>query len=139
MFKPGNDFVLSFSPAQRQQLYAALYGLNVNVYLDYPYIFTQDSLNAICADPRLDPDDVALLKKLVYAEQDAMHLSDFNLLMNRIPTRERRVAMTQSLSQQTAALARLCIRPDTDIDKIVSYWGHIPNVRFEDIRRCWKR
>ncbi len=134
VFKPGNDFVLSFSPAQRQQLYAALYGLNVNVYLDYPYIFTQDSLNAICADPRLDPDDVALLKKLVYPEQDAMHLSDFNLLMNRIPTRERRVAMTQSLSQQTAALARLCIRPDTDIDKIVSYWGHIPNVRFEDIR-----
>ncbi len=134
VFKPGEDFVLSLSPSQRQQLYAALYGLNVNVYLDYPYIFTQDSLNAIYADPRLNRDDVALLKKLVYPEQGALHLSDFNMLMNQIPTKERRVALTQSLSQQTAALARLCIRPDTDIDKIVSYWGHIPNVHFNDIR-----
>ena len=69
VFKPGEDFVLSLSPAQRQQLYAALYGLNVNVYLDYPYIFTQDNLNAIYADPRLNRDDVALLKKLVYSSK----------------------------------------------------------------------
>ena len=54
--------------------------------------------------------------------------------MGRIPTLQRRVAMTASISRQSAVLARLYIRPDTDIDKVAAYWGHLPNVRFIDIR-----
>jgi hypothetical protein len=54
--------------------------------------------------------------------------------MGRIPTFERRVTMAASLSRQDAVLARLCIRPDTDIDKVALYWGNMPNVRFIDVR-----
>jgi hypothetical protein len=55
-------------------------------------------------------------------------------LLNKIPTLVRRVALTSALSRQSAVLARLMVRPDTDIDKIASYWSNVPNVRFTDLR-----
>jgi hypothetical protein len=42
--------------------------------------------------------------------------------------------MARSLSRQSAVFAGLVITPDTDIDKLASYWGSVPNVRFTDIR-----
>ena len=42
--------------------------------------------------------------------------------------------MAQALSRQSAVMARLVVNGKTDINKIADYWGHIPNVRFTDIR-----
>lgn len=131
---PSADFLLSLDAATRGKLYIALAGMDVNLYIDYPYIFPADSIEPIYADPRLHPDDVKLLKRLVYANGDARQLSDYPLLLCQIPTVERRVAMSQSLSRQSAVFAGLHITPDTDIDKLAAYWGNVPNVRFTDIR-----
>jgi hypothetical protein len=133
-FLPGEDFLLSLAPAARTQLYGALYGKGVNLYLDFPYIFRRGSLESAYADARLHPEDVALLKQLVYPAGEAMRFSDYELLLNRIPTKARRMAMAQVLSRQSAVLVRLYIRPDSDIDQLVNYWGHVPTVRSEDIR-----
>jgi hypothetical protein len=131
---PSGAFLLSLSPETRRKLYDALAGLGVNLYVDYPYIFPNDTIESIYTDDRLQPEDVALLKQLVYPNGDAQQLSDYQFLLNRIPTAERRVALTRALSRQSAVLARLVIRPDTDIDKIAAYWGGMPNVHFTDIR-----
>jgi hypothetical protein len=42
--------------------------------------------------------------------------------------------MAKVVSRQPAAFVRLCVRPDSDIDKIANYWGNMDNVRFTDIR-----
>ena len=68
---PSADFLLSLDAATRGKLYLALAGLGVNLYLDYPFIFPGGSIESIYADTRLNPDDVALLKRLVYANGDA--------------------------------------------------------------------
>ena len=134
VFKPGEGFLLSLSPEARAKLYEPMRGLDVNLYLDWPYYYPKVSIESVFADVRLNSDDLALFKKLVYGGKDAWRFTDFETLMGNIPTLERRVAMTASLSRQTAVLARLCIRPDTDIDKVAAYWGHMPNVRFIDVR-----
>jgi hypothetical protein len=134
LFKPSPEFVFSLRPETRARLYRAVRGLDVNVYLDWPYYYPKDSIELIYGDARVHPDDLALFKKLVYGGKDAWRFSDFETLMGRVPTLQRRVAMAASLSRQAAVLVRLCVRPDTDIDKVVNYWGHIPNVRFIDIR-----
>ena len=131
---PTADFLFSLSPMDRRKLYSALAGSNVNLYLDYPYIFPADTIESIYADARLHPDDVALLKRLVYPNGDAQQLGDYQFLLTQIPTNERRVAMTSALSRQSAVLARLVVKPDSDIDKIAAYWGNMPNVRFTDLR-----
>jgi hypothetical protein len=132
--RPTTDFLLSLPPETRHQLFTGLAGRGVNLYIDYPYIFPAGSLEDIYQDARLHPDDVESLKHFIYANGSAQQLSDYQALLNQIPTVERRVALTSALSRQSAVLARLLIRPDTDIDKIASYWSNVPNVRFTDIR-----
>jgi hypothetical protein len=134
VLRPSADFLFSLSAEPRGKLYRALAGLGVNLYLDYPFIFPGGSLESIYADPRLAPDDVAMLKRLIYSNENARQLSDYEMLLNQVPTVERRVAMSRALSRQSAVFAGLVIKPDTDIDKLAAYWGNIPNVRFTDIR-----
>jgi hypothetical protein len=134
LLRPSAEFLLSLNPEVRRKLYVALAGLGVNLYLDYPYIFPADSIESLYADARLNPDDLALLKRLVYPNGDASQLSDYATLLCNIPTPERRVAMARVLSRQSAVLARLLVKPDTDIDKVAAYWGNVPNVHFTDIR-----
>jgi len=134
VFKPGEDFVFSLSPERRRKLYGAFYGKNVNFYIDYPYMFPKGTLESIYADPRLDPDEVAMLKKLAYANGEGWQMSDYEMLMSKIPTGQRRIVLSEALSRQPAVLVSLCIRPDTDIDKLANYWGRMDNVRFDDIR-----
>ncbi len=134
VFKPSEEFLLSLRPETRARLYESMRGLDVNVYLDWPYYFPRDSVQSVFRDARLHPDDLALIKKLAYRGQDAWRLADFETLMGRIPTLERRVAAAASLSRQYTVLVRLCIRPDTDLDQLAAYWGKVPNFHFTDVR-----
>jgi hypothetical protein len=134
VFTPDENFLLSLKPETRQKLYGALYGMGVGMYFDYPFIFPKDSVDTIYSDDRLNPDDVALLKQLIYPAVNSVRLTDYNLLLRKIPTPERRTMMAKVLSLQPAVLARLCVRPDSDIEKIAAYWGGMENVRFTDMR-----
>ena len=132
--RPPDDFLFTLSQSARQQLYGALAGHGVNPYLDSPLVFPGGTINAIYADSRLNPEDLAVLKRLVYANGTGHQLADYTALLGKIPTVQRRVAMAQALSRQSAVMARLIVNGKTDINKIADYWGHIPNVRFTDIR-----
>ena len=134
VFKPSDKFVFSLKTETRDRLYNAMRGLEVNVYLDWPYYYPRDTVESVFADTRPHPDDLALFKQLVYGGKDAWRFTDFETLMGRIPTLERRVTMTAALSRQPAVLARLCIRPNTDLDQMAAYWGHAPSAHFVDIR-----
>jgi len=134
VLQPSEKFLFSLDATARGTLYVAMAGAGVNLYLDYAYIFPGDVAESIYNDKRLNPDDVALFKQLVYLNGNVHQLSDYPFLLGKIPTVERRVAMARSMSRQSAVLAGLVIKPDTDIDKIASYWGSMPNVRFTDIR-----
>jgi hypothetical protein len=132
--KPSEKFLMSFTPEQRRKFYLALAGAGVNLYLDFPYIFPGTDFADICNNGQMKPEEVSLLKALAYPNGSATQLSDYDFLLEKIPTLERRTKVTQALSRQSAVLARLAVQPDTDIDKIASYWGNVPNVRFTDIR-----
>ena len=132
--RPSEAFLLSLDAADRQKLYIPMAGLGVNMFFEFPCIFPDDEIESIYHDASLNPDDLALLKRLVYSNGNAKQLSDYQFFLRKIPTLERRVAMARSLSRQSAVIAGLSIRPDTDIDKIAAYWGKMPNVRFTDIR-----
>jgi hypothetical protein len=134
LFQPSDEFAFSLSPETRDRLYTAMRGLEISLFLDSPYYFSPSQLDSMKGDARVHPDDLALLKKLVYGGKEVRRFSDYETLMGRIPTFERRVGMAAALSRQSAVLARLCIRPDTDIDKVAMYWGNVNNVRFIDVR-----
>lgn len=134
VLQPSEKFLLSLDATERGKLYVAMAGMGVNLFFDYPYIFPGAVAESIYNDSRLNPDDVALFKRLMYQNGNVNQLSDYAFLLSKIPTVERRVALARSMSRQSAVLAGLVIKPDTDIDKIASYWGNMPNVRFTNIR-----
>jgi len=134
VFTPDENFLLSLKPETRQKLYGAFYGMGVGMYFDYPFIFPKDSIETICNDARLQPEEVAVLRQLVYPAVNSVRLTDYDLLLRKISTPQRRTVMAKVLSMQPAVLARLCVRPDSDIDKIAAYWGGMDNVRFTDMR-----
>jgi len=134
VFTPDENFIFSLKPKARKKLYGALYGMGVETFIDCPFIFPKDSIETVYADNRLHPDEVALLKRLVYPTTNSVRLAYYALLLRRLPTAERRLVMAKVLSQQSAVLVRLCVRPDSDIDKIAAYWGNMENVRFTDMR-----
>lgn len=132
--RPSDTFLRSFGPDVRAKMYPALAGMGIYLYMDYPYIFPEGTVESIYRDTRLEQEDVAALKQFVYPNGKARQLVDYDALLIRIPTAQRRVAVAKALSRQSALLGGLVIRPDTDIDKIASYWGNIPGVRFTDTR-----
>lgn len=134
VLKPSPAFVMSLDPKSRQQLSTGLYGLGANIHLDFPLLFQPKIIESISADDHLMPEDVAVFKKLLYLNGDVSVLANYQTLMDQIPTAARRVAMGRAISRQVAVLAGLTILPDTDVDKIATYWGHLDGVRFNDIR-----
>ncbi len=131
---PDENFLWSLAPTTRSQLYVGLYGQGVNTYIDYPYTYSADTLQTIYANAQLNPDDLALMKQVVYPVSHGFQLTDYNLLMRKIPSDDRRLLMARLISTQSAVMARLNVRPDSDIDKIAEYWGHVENVHLRDIR-----
>ena len=115
--------MLSLDAAARQKLYVPMASLGVNTYFEFPFVFPGNEIESIYNDASLNPDDLAMLKRLVYSNSGAKQLSDYPFLLCKIPTLERRVAMARSMSRESAVIAGLSIRPDTDIDKIAAYWG----------------
>jgi len=132
---PDESFLLSLSAEKRRKIYDTFYGLGLGAPFDYPMIFSPGTSKAIYADPRLNPADLALLKKLAYPEANEVRLTDYNLLIRQIPTVERRMTMAKVLTLTPAVLPRLYIHPNSDIDKIATYWARIDNVHFNDVRQ----
>ena len=54
--------------------------------IDYRLVFPGDSIESIYTDKQLAPDDVRLLKRLVYDNGGTWQLSNYQLLISQIPT-----------------------------------------------------
>jgi hypothetical protein len=134
VLQPSPEFILGLEADTRQQLCRGLAGLGVNAHLDFPLYFPAKIIASIYADDQLVPEDLAVLKQLVYQSGEVSTLANYQTLMEQIPTTDRRVAMARALSRQAAVFAGLSIKPGTDIEKIAAYWSNIGGVRFNDIR-----
>jgi hypothetical protein len=134
MITPGDDLVLSLSPTVRAQLYHELGRFPENHYMQYPFCFPGQTFGAMAAESKLDETTLGTLRKLLYPRGEAQCFSDFEFVMRQLPSDNDRVHLVQALSRQKAVIVGLHVRPDSDIDKLVGYWGQVPNVRFKDIR-----
>jgi hypothetical protein len=131
---PADDLMLSLSPTVRAKFYRELGQYPENHYMQYPFCFPGQSFENMVAGSKLDETALDTIRKLLYPRGEAQCFSDFEFVMRQLPDDNARIHLVQSLSRQNAVLAGLHIGPDTDIDKLVGYWGSAPNVRIKDIR-----
>ena len=130
---PDADLVLSLSPQARAKFYTELAQSPENRYMRFPYCFPKKVFDAVFLKSDVTDDIVELVHQLCYERAGHLYFSDVETVLSRIPTEPARLKWFKALSRESAVMVRLRIRPDTDVDKLLGYWG-APGVRFKDAR-----
>jgi len=132
--QPEQNLVLSLSSEVRGKLYGLLARNPANLYMRFPACFAGDAFPSAMKDSGLAPEVIALIKPLLYQRGSAQYFSDYEIVMQRVPSAEQRLRLLKALSRQPAVLARVRVRPTTDVDKLLGYWTAVPGVRVKDLR-----
>jgi hypothetical protein len=132
--RPGDEVVTAMPNEVRAKLYSTLAQWPENRYMANPYHLPSEDFSALLAGTDVPPAALELLKKLTYTQAGKRVFSDPEAVLHLIPTAEGRLHLMKMLTYQTAVLARLRLRPDTDVDKLLGYWGAMPGVRTKDLR-----
>lgn len=132
--RPGDDVVIAMPNEVRAKLYGTLAQWPENRYMANPYHLPSQDFTAVLASKEVPAAALELLRKLTYTMSGKKVFSDPEAVLHQIPTAEGRLRLMKMLTYQTAVLARLQLRPDTDVDKLLGYWGSMPGVRIKDLR-----
>jgi len=134
LIKPDAKLLESLSPAAREQLYGELANDPKNFYMAEPFSFSTQKFFALLQAGDLAPKTVAIIERLSYPRGERTYFSDIGFLLGQLSDDTERLKVLKTLSRIPAVLVRLRVRPDSDIDKLVSYWASAPGVRTKDVR-----
>jgi hypothetical protein len=130
---PDSDLVFSLSAGARAKLYAVLAHFSANELMQFPFCFPGDTFETRVDKTKISAPTLALIEKSLYRRGDAQCFSDLVTLLHSIPNENDRLQTVKALSHQSALLMGIRVWPDSDVDKIVSYWGangvHLVDVR----------
>jgi hypothetical protein len=88
-----------------------------------PFRIVPKQVDEWLGDSSLSPETKALVRKLLYPKSPFLLFADSALVIQRIPSPEERKRFLQVVFRQRAVLPKLQIRPDSDADTLVRYWG----------------
>lgn len=134
LLRPPAELVIGLSPAVREKLYTVLAQWPENKAMATPYHLPMTGLGTLLASDRIPAEIRALVEQLSYVRGGHRYFSDTDLVLGRLPQAGDRLHLLKALTNQTAVMARLKLGPDSDIDKLLGYWGATPGVRTKDLR-----
>jgi len=131
--RPDNDLVSSLSPQTRAKLYHEL-GRNAgNEHMRYPFCYSADQFEEAFSAEKISPAVTEMVKKLMYPRGNLQCFSDYELVLLQIQDKQEQMRLLSVLSGESAVMAGVRIRPDTDIDKLLGYWAWPGGVRVKDV------
>jgi hypothetical protein len=130
LIRPDDELVLSLAPDSRRRLYRELGQLPGNELMQYPYIYPTGA--GCLRQNKLGREVNGMIRKLLYPRGDNQCFSDINTVMGHVTNPADRLKLLMLLSRQPAVEASLRIRPNTDVEKVLGYWGK--GARLKDLR-----
>lgn len=136
VIKPDEKFLLGLNPEVRSKLYMELAADPANRFQAAPYYVPDGDVEALFSDNHPGIAKVIpLFRKLCYTRNGFTYFSDPEIVLSKLQDAEERSSFLQDLTSQSAVMMRLLIRPETDIDKPLNYWGlSMPGVLMKDLR-----
>ena len=134
VIRPPDELVISLSPGTRAKLYAELGHYLSNELIHFPFCFPGNSFETRFDKSKIREATYSLLKRMLYTRGDALCFSDLQPLLHQVPDENERLQLVKALSHQSALLGGIHVWPDTDIDKLVGYWGWPEGVRLINMR-----
>jgi hypothetical protein len=131
---PDNDLVISLTPQTRAKLYHELGRSPENQHMRFPFCFSGASFEDIFATNKVSATVTATVKKLMYPRGNLQCFSDYELVLQQIPDKEEQMRLLRAISSESAVMAGVRIRPDTDIEKLLGYWTWPGGARIKDVQ-----
>ena len=131
---PDEELLLSLSPNTRAKLYGVLATNPANRLMQQPYRILAGTFESMFMDSNVDKATVELVRKLLYPSAGNQSFSDLEYVLGKIPNEQTKLNLVKALTRQPAVIARIRIRPDTDIEKILGYWASGSGARAKDAR-----
>lgn len=131
---PTLELIRSLSPEVRKHLYTELAQVDHNRYMRFPYCFMTNRVEEFFAKSGVPANIVELVSQLTYERNGSFYFSDVEGVLNQIPSSEERQLFFKTLSRSSVVMARVRVRPDTDVDKLLGYWSGNKLVRQKDLK-----
>lgn len=131
---PSLELIYSLTPEVRKNLYTELAQSDRNRYMRFPYCFMTNHVADFFAKSDVPAEIVQQVSRLAYERNGSVYFSDVETVMNQIPTPQTRIQFFKTLSRSSVVMARLRVRPDADVDKILGYWSGNKFVRQKDLK-----
>jgi hypothetical protein len=128
---PDLSLALALTPEDRAILYRALGRNEANRYMRDPFRTRPGEVEKWSAQVG-DAGFGELVQRLLYPCGKLLCFSDYELGLSQLPDDQQRILFAKALTRRRAVMARLRVRPDTDLDKLVAYWA--PGARAKDVR-----
>lgn len=131
---PDNDLVTSLASQTRAKLYHELGHSPENQHMRFPFCFSGNSFEEAFATNKVNPTVTALVRKLMYPRGNLQCFSDYELVLLQIPDKEEQLRLLRAISSESAVMAGVRIRPDTDVEKLLGYWTWPGGARIKDVQ-----
>lgn len=131
--KPDEALLFSLTPDMRRNLYGLLGKWPENKFMNSPY-HLPGNFSEMAKRSGVSDEVIGLVEKLSYQNGGIRFFSDPELVLAKVASKEEQLHLLKALTYQTAVLARLHLDEQSDLDKIVGYWGSVPGVREKDVR-----
>lgn len=131
--KPDEALLFALSPEVRTKLYNILGKWPENKFMSAPY-HLPGNFEEMARRTGVSEEIIGMVGKLTYQNCGIRFFSDPELVLSKIPAKDEQLLLLKALTYQTAVLARLHLNGESDLDKIIGYWGSVPGVRAKDIR-----
>lgn len=124
MLQPDAETILSLTPETRSKLYLALSRNQANRFQVAPYFIPNGDVDALFSGHHeFGYKGISLVKKLLYRRNGFTYFSDPEVVLKALESEQQRLAFMKVLTGQNSVLARILIRPDSDLDKPLNYWA----------------
>jgi hypothetical protein len=131
--RPDNELVASLSPQIRAKLYHELGRNDRNDHMQFPFCYSPGEFEEEFSAEKIRPAIAAMVKKLLYPRGNLQCFSDYELVLLQVHDKEEQMRLLSVLSSESAVMAGVRIRPDTDIEKLLGYWAGPGGIRVKDV------
>ena len=119
--RPDPETLAALTPDARAAIYLTL-SLDHRNAQSEPFRHAADGPDWF-ADTALPPETIALVRKFLYRRGNLECFADISAVLPAIPEPEDRAKLFRTLASQSALIVRVRVRPDSDVDQLVKYWG----------------
>jgi len=134
LVSPEGELILSFSPQTRAKFYHELARNEGNERMRFPFCFSKNEFEETFAAEKVSPATTELVRKLMYSRGAVQCFSDSEFVLQGVKDKKEQMRLLSALSSQSAVMAAVRIRPDTDIDKLLGYWARPGGIRVKDVQ-----